>query len=668
MKLLNRETEHLDRIYQYLKERQSTQQQDLWIPALWNTTDYTEVLEERGREIRVEAHSYLLHVIDHLLETASTEDHEAFSLEQSVMYTSLIRYSTAWDVNHDGEIESGTFLRFMVLLPMLKQMGVNVLYLLPVSKYSEINMKGDIGSPYAVQNMFELDPQLHDPLLDHMENGSLHDELRALVEGCHLLNIKVVHDFIPRVTAKDAAFLAEHPDWVYWIRLEELEGFKPPHIPELSFFEECTPDKLETVYRSEETHTFLQKFSPSPDQLNPVLWEQVKRISQQTGANLLRLVEEHMGITTSPAHSDWINDVQPIWTDITFYRLYKDTCPQVLPYVSENKPPYVLFDTIKCNLYPGEEPNQELWDYLEQAVRFYMSSYGLDGFRVDIGHTLPVPLLDHLFKVIRELNPHAILISEDLFNRNHRQAAASGYNMMLGSGWQVMSELTKPVLTHYVEELKELSLQAFACAETPDTPRITSRPGGVQLARAITVFNHFLPHGTPFITTGLEVNEKQPLNCGLADNTNGADIPRAFFNKMKIDWEHDGSMMDLLKQLQACKRRYQTKFRTQDCQVWGQTPDDVVIYTYEREGLTMLVGINLNMEEARLVDLADEGQPVFPYLKLVDSMESVQSGRDLEIVSGRMRWKPGQAVVLVSDPNKMEKEREGDEKRIDPVA
>lgn len=122
---------------------------------------------------------------------------ERTNLDDSAIYSSLIRYSTAWDYNHDGKIESGTFLRFFILLPLLKKMGINILYMLPVNQYSKLNLKGDIGSPYAVQSLFHLDENLHDSLLDDMEEFTIHDELSALVEACHLLDIKTVVDFIP---------------------------------------------------------------------------------------------------------------------------------------------------------------------------------------------------------------------------------------------------------------------------------------------------------------------------------------------------------------------------------------------------------------------------------------------------------------------------------------
>lgn len=636
------EKNKLELVHDYLSARRDKDVEPIWIPAIWNECQYDRILEEKAGEIAVHPYDFLTEHLHYLAKLSWKYPlKERTNLDNSSIYSALIRYSTAWDYNHDGTIESGTFLRFCILLPLLKKMGINILYMLPVNKYSKLNLKGDIGSPYAVQSLFQLDPNLHDGLLDGMENFTIHDELCALVEACHFLDIKTVVDFIPRVTARNSDFITEHPEWVYWIKKEALEGFAPPSIPEFGFFEECTPDKLKTVYRSQETAAFLQKFTHPPNELNFTLWEQLKQRAAKTGEELLTLVEQEMGITTSPAHSDWINDVQPIWTDVTFLRLYKDFAPQVRPLIAPDQAPYVLFDTIKCNYYPGEEPNLELWDVLEQAVRFHLETYQIDGFRIDIGHALPVPLLTRIFNTIKEHNPHAILISEDLFNRNHKKAANAGYNIMLGSGWNVMTQITKTNLVSFLEELPELNIHVFACAETADTPRIMSR-GGVEIARMTAVFNQFLPNAIPYVTTGYEMNEEQPLNCGLGDNTDGAEILRAFFNVMHINWTNPAPLLPLLAELNRLKKDWLDLVKPDNFFV-AQSPDETVLYGYLHRDQMLLCCFNLSVDASVRVDLNTAVPGWVPMTVLLDSSLTANSvGQTVD----RLLLAPNQAVVL----------------------
>ncbi len=637
-------SENLLKIYDFLASRNNKQSILFWIPSVWNRVGYRKIIEEKDGQIRINAYEFIISVISYILENkVDDENKKTLELDNSVIYNSLVRYTTAWDYNHDNKIESGTFLRLIVLLPLLKELGVNILYLLPVTKYSEFKQKGDIGSPYAIKSYFELDANLHDPLLDELENFSLDKEFTALIEACHLLGIRVVHDFIPRVTAVNSDLIKDHPDWVYWIRLDALEGFRPPKVPELGFFQECTHENLETVYNSEETLLHLEKFTNPPNIINPDLWKKLKKKSEETGEEVLKLVENEMKITTAPAHSDWINDVQPIWTDITFIRLFMDINPSAQRFIKPDQPPYVMFDTIKCSVFPGIQPNYGLWELLEQSIRHSLEVYGLDGFRVDIGHTVPTQLLSHLFEVIREIKPDAILISEDLINENHIKASLSGYNIMLGNNWNQMSKINKDNLTKYLKSLSGLQIHIFACAETADTPRIASRDGGVLLARNMAVFNYFMPKGIPYITTGFEVNEREPLNCGLADNTNGALIAKAFFNKMTIKWnnEHAESMICLLNRLIGLRKEYQSYIWPENFIILD-SPEDTIVFGYRKGINVLLCCLNLNMEKDCHIDL----KALLPEFFFFEVVADTHSDSDIHTFIRSTDLNPGQALVL----------------------
>ena len=70
---------------------------------------------------------------------------------KSIVYSMMIRTSTTWDHDRNGYIdenniyhvkETGTFLKTLALLPLLDKMGVDAIYLLPISKFSLKNKKG----------------------------------------------------------------------------------------------------------------------------------------------------------------------------------------------------------------------------------------------------------------------------------------------------------------------------------------------------------------------------------------------------------------------------------------------------------------------------------------------------------------------------------------------
>ncbi|WP_294350602.1 alpha-amylase family glycosyl hydrolase [uncultured Clostridium sp.] len=578
-----------DREFRIFKEylENKIDEEKIYIPTVWNKyigfNEFTLVDDE---VICVEKYSFYRKVVDKIEEMKSEVD---FDLKHSGIYCALPRYSTAWDIKNNGELSNGTFIRMLILLPMIKLLGNNVLYLLPITEYSNKNKKGDMGSPFAIKDFYKLDESLHDSIVDEIFDFSINEELKVLIQACHVMGIRVVIDFIPRVTARDSNLIKEHPDWVYWIKKDYDKDFKTPEIPNIEFFTECTKENLAQVYSAESTKKHLQQFVYPPNELNPELWEEIKKEAEQNGKDLFDLVEEKMNITTMSAHSDWINDVQPIWTDITFWKLYMDNQPLAAELVSKEQPPYVMFDTIKANKFPAKIPNQKLWDLFKDVLKYYTVEFSIDGFRFDIGHTLPKELLNSLFETVKKYKPNAIFISEDLFNRNHENAYKTGYNIMLGSSWREVADMKKSTYNKFVKELKDLKLYAYACAETHDTPRIVSRKGGMKLSKALAIINSFLPHGIPFMLTGYEVGEEQPMNCGLADNTNGAPIKKAFFNNIKIDWTNrvNLKMIDFLEELSTLRKELDNITSPEQFNVID-TLSNTLVFEYSRNKLVVI--------------------------------------------------------------------------------
>lgn len=608
------------------------------IPDIWNKyvgfDDYKRISENIIVVNTVNFYRFLIKRIKEL------KDEMSMDIKDSQIYCAMPRYTMAWDIHNQGELSNGTLIRMLILLPMLKEMKINILYLLPITEYSNRNKKGDMGSPFAIKDFYKLDPNLHDNLVNGLREFTLNDEFHVLVEASHILGIRVVIDFIPRVTARDCNIIKEHPDWVYWIKKDYEKDFLTPEIPGLNFFQECTEDNLEQVYSAESTKKHLKQFVLPPNQQDKDEWERILNEVDTQGEDLFELIEERMGITTPPAHSDWINDVQPIWTDITFWKLFLDNNEKAEQYVEKDQPPYVMFDTIKANKFPAKIPNQGLWNLFTDVLEYYTKEFKLDGFRFDIGHTLPKELLDKLFDKVREYVENPIFISEDLFNRNHESAMKTGYNIMLGSSWKEVGDITKQSYEKFILELSEMKIQAYACAETHDTPRIVSRKGGVNLARGLAIVNSFLPNGVHFLLSGYEVNEQQPMNCGLADNTGGAKIDKAFFNNIFIDWTSKNAheMVDYLIKVNQTRFKYKSIIKPKKLKLLD-VGENCIGFSY---GDKLTIFFNLDFENQSKIHLNN--------INLDEYIESINSKSEnfaVIVNNDTIQLAPAGAVVLL---------------------
>ncbi|WDC84453.1 hypothetical protein PL321_01205 [Caloramator sp. mosi_1] len=177
--------------------------------------------------------------------------------------------------------------------------------------------KGEMGSPYAVKNFFELDPTLKDPMLG--EDITIDEEFKGLVEACHILGIRIMIDIIPRTSARDSDLIFEHPEWFYWVKLEELDTYAPPYVEGIRAGDKPSVENLPKVYASESVKKHIKKFCNAPNVIDEKKWNSIKeRCLKDSSLDFFDLIQEEFGITTAPAFSDCINDPQPPWTDVTF--------------------------------------------------------------------------------------------------------------------------------------------------------------------------------------------------------------------------------------------------------------------------------------------------------------------------------------------------------------
>lgn len=87
-------------------------------------------------------------------------------------------------------------------VPRLKNMGVDVIWLMPIYPIGKERRKGPLGSPYSVRDYYGIDPDL----------GDLND-LKNLVRTVHENDMKIILDWVPNHTSWDAVWKSKHPEY-----------------------------------------------------------------------------------------------------------------------------------------------------------------------------------------------------------------------------------------------------------------------------------------------------------------------------------------------------------------------------------------------------------------------------------------------------------------------
>lgn len=117
------------------------------------------------------------------------------SKQNIVIYQVFVR-------NHSKE---GTFLKLIEDLDRIKDLGVDIIYLLPIHEIGKLNRKGTYGSPYAIKDYFSISPDL----------GTLSD-FKKLISEVHQRGMRIIMDMVFNHTSPDNHLTIEHPEYYFY--------------------------------------------------------------------------------------------------------------------------------------------------------------------------------------------------------------------------------------------------------------------------------------------------------------------------------------------------------------------------------------------------------------------------------------------------------------------
>jgi len=110
--------------------------------------------------------------------------------------------ATIYEVNIRQYTKEGTFNAFSKHLPRLKNMGIDIIWLMPINPIGKKKRKGTLGSYYAVKDYYGINPEF----------GTL-DDLKNLVNKIHNMGMHVIIDWVANHSACDNPLVREHPGW-----------------------------------------------------------------------------------------------------------------------------------------------------------------------------------------------------------------------------------------------------------------------------------------------------------------------------------------------------------------------------------------------------------------------------------------------------------------------
>jgi glycosidase len=112
------------------------------------------------------------------------------------------RGANVYEVNLRQYTTEGNFTAFIQHLPRLQQMGVQILWFMPLTPIGVVKRLGSLGSYYACSNYTAINPEF----------GTI-SSFKELVQEAHKLGLKIIIDWVANHTAWDHHWTITQPNW-----------------------------------------------------------------------------------------------------------------------------------------------------------------------------------------------------------------------------------------------------------------------------------------------------------------------------------------------------------------------------------------------------------------------------------------------------------------------
>ncbi len=312
-------------------------------------------------------------------------------------------------LNAGGQREMGTFVKNIMVLPYLKALGYNTIHFQPITEIGVYGRKGDLGSPFAIRDPYQIDTNLADPLF----SGTAGEQYQAFIEAAHLLNMKVVQEVIPRTVSIDSAILEKNPSFGYWVKegsprrmpdyfnagCEYQTDAGPRRFKDRASFDEWFYNEYKKkIYGGTYTCKDLIDVTKTDPEWTGFFMTPPDVVTREASGKLVghyylpggKEIDPAKRAEVLPAFCDTPFEVQPFWTDVTYLRIY-DNVDGTMPMLGP-------LSFVNAKFFKDVEPdiekkyrNKPVWDMITGYFSYY-KGLGADGFVLDMGHALPEDL------------------------------------------------------------------------------------------------------------------------------------------------------------------------------------------------------------------------------------------------------------------------------------
>jgi glycosidase len=184
-----------------------------------------------------------------------------------VAHPAWSRNANIYEVNIRQYTPEGTFNEFTKQIPRLKKMGVDIIWLMPVSPIGVKMRKGTLGSYYAISDYKAINPEF----------GNM-DDFKRLVDEAHKAGLKVILDWVASHTSWDHVWITEHPEYYKTDSLGKIVSpFDWSDVAQLDYNKKVVRDAMVETLKFWITETGIDGFRCDVAWMMPVdFWDSTR--------------------------------------------------------------------------------------------------------------------------------------------------------------------------------------------------------------------------------------------------------------------------------------------------------------------------------------------------------------------------------------------------------
>ncbi len=559
--------------------------------------------------------------------TAKAQVNEPVSNHKLVIYQLLPRYfgnTNATNKLYGSKEENGVG-KFNDItskaLQELKKLGINYVWYTGVIEHATMTdysaygikqddpdiVKGKAGSPYAIKDYYDVDPDLAVDVKNRME------EYQNLINRTHSEGLKMIMDFIPNHVARTYQSDAKPAGVIdFGAQDDKTKAYSPQndyyYIPGKTFVVPAGTDAGGSVF----THPLKDgKFDEKP--------------AKVTGNNIF---------SEKPSINDWYETMKLNYGyDLQNGKYYLDPAPPV-------------------------------WTKMRDILVFWAKK-GVDGFRCDVAEFVPVEFWHWVIPEVHKINPNMVFIAEAYDPSKYANYVSYGsFDYMYDKVglYDALKPLIKNETNATVENIRKvvqsqeggLSNHMLRFLENHDEERLASKGFAQQpeYAKAAMVLTATLGSGPVMIYSGQEVGEQGAGIEGFGGNDNRSTIFDYWGQPQHQQWlnggKFDGGGLTLAqKNLRTFYQQLLTLVQSNKAIQSGKLTDvsaelglGNTAMAYVRSTETERVLVLANFNRAEMVNISAKTlQKITKKAKLKNLLTAKPQGASIKLL-------PNQALIL----------------------